>query len=257
LPGRTDNEVKNFWNKKLKKKLTAIGIDPITHRPFSQILADYGNIGAFPKARNHLALSKDKMNEFMLKSEPPFRSSSDFERHFTARIPLPETEPSKDHFFSNSNNSALHNDNSLYLLSQLQAITMVTESSKNSNPGFSAQIPAECISSSASSSPLESPTSATNKAIASSSFSWSDFLLEDAFLLTNGQEQEHRVKFSVSESNKKEQQTAAAAENQNHTILKIIEDSSVSSGSFVEAILEREKEMLSDIHGLLEEPFYY
>jgi hypothetical protein len=54
LPGRTDNEVKNFWNKKLKKKLTAIGIDPITHRPFSQILADYGNIGAFPKARNQL-----------------------------------------------------------------------------------------------------------------------------------------------------------------------------------------------------------
>ncbi|KAG9156571.1 hypothetical protein Leryth_006565, partial [Lithospermum erythrorhizon] len=50
LPGRTDNEVKNIWNIKLRKKLTAMGIDPVTHRPFSQILADYGNIGASQNA---------------------------------------------------------------------------------------------------------------------------------------------------------------------------------------------------------------
>jgi hypothetical protein len=40
LPGRTDNDVKNYWNTRLKKKLCELGIDPITHKPISQLLAD-------------------------------------------------------------------------------------------------------------------------------------------------------------------------------------------------------------------------
>ncbi|KAG0556643.1 hypothetical protein M758_11G067300 [Ceratodon purpureus] len=32
LPGRTDNEIKNFWNTRLKKRLRNMGMDPNTHK---------------------------------------------------------------------------------------------------------------------------------------------------------------------------------------------------------------------------------
>lgn len=39
LPKRTDNEIKNYWNTHLKKRLTKMGIDPVTHKPKSDALS--------------------------------------------------------------------------------------------------------------------------------------------------------------------------------------------------------------------------
>ncbi|XP_009390124.2 transcription repressor MYB5-like [Musa acuminata AAA Group] len=35
IPGRTDNEIKNYWNTHLSRKLIKQGIDPRTHKPFT------------------------------------------------------------------------------------------------------------------------------------------------------------------------------------------------------------------------------
>lgn len=42
LPKRTDNEIKNYWNTHLKKRLVQMGIDPMTHKPKSESIIAVG-----------------------------------------------------------------------------------------------------------------------------------------------------------------------------------------------------------------------
>ncbi|KAG6398279.1 hypothetical protein SASPL_139734 [Salvia splendens] len=70
LPGRTDNDVKNYWNTKLKKKLTKMGIDPITHKPFSQLFSEYGRISGSPIMRNRNPFLQTQTGRWIQPNEP-------------------------------------------------------------------------------------------------------------------------------------------------------------------------------------------
>ncbi|RCV33964.1 hypothetical protein SETIT_7G125200v2 [Setaria italica] len=52
LPKRTDNEIKNYWNTHLKKRLAKMGIDPVTHKPRSDALGAGGAGGAAAGAQH-------------------------------------------------------------------------------------------------------------------------------------------------------------------------------------------------------------
>ncbi|KAF5474585.1 hypothetical protein F2P56_006473 [Juglans regia] len=73
LPGRTDNEIKNYWNTHIRKRMLRMGIDPVTHAPrldlldLSSILSSSVCNPTILNVSNLLAGSQPLVNPEMLK----------------------------------------------------------------------------------------------------------------------------------------------------------------------------------------------
>ncbi|KAG9441148.1 hypothetical protein H6P81_017002 [Aristolochia fimbriata] len=95
LPGRTDNEIKNFWNTHLKKRLVRMGLDPATHAPPSPSSAGTAAAAAptsssTPSSTRHMAqwesarleaearLSRESLLFFSTQSDAAAKPESDY-----------------------------------------------------------------------------------------------------------------------------------------------------------------------------------
>ncbi|XP_022136093.1 transcription factor MYB41-like [Momordica charantia] len=63
LPGRTDNEIKNYWNTHIRKRLLRMGIDPVTHTPRLDLLDLSSILTAALRSQSLLNLSSILNNQ--------------------------------------------------------------------------------------------------------------------------------------------------------------------------------------------------
>lgn len=122
FPGRTDNEIKNHWNTRIKKRLKLLGLDPVTHKPIDN--------------------NNDHREKNPIEEEEENQEDIENDNKSEAIINKYEDESNKVISDSTTNHSVTNNDDAVnldYTWMINQEITSnssfsVEESSNNNNP---------------------------------------------------------------------------------------------------------------------------
>ncbi|KAJ7970928.1 MYB transcription factor [Quillaja saponaria] len=259
LPGRTDNDVKNYWNTKLRKKLVKMGIDPVTHKPFPQVFSDYGSISGISNTRKSLNS----------KTEPSPTHTGFFPNANVNRKPL---------ILQIHENSFPDNVPTWKHQTHLQVINQETIL-----PHFFTEATSSCSSSSSSnvtqlrSSPQSYSCQPSQTQITPCSpFNWNEFLLSEPFISSEFHQQEERDSQGVLIQNEIQMTNKSKGNECNMNgvthkdsgafnygtsfgglINKKSEGSSSSGKSFVDTLLDRDSEIRAAFPELLDDIFYY
>ncbi|KAH7532286.1 hypothetical protein FEM48_Zijuj04G0003700 [Ziziphus jujuba var. spinosa] len=94
IPGRTDNEIKNYWNTHLSKKLISQGIDPRTHKP----LLNSPDSSSPPHPRHHPHDTKPSSSSkpMMINATQPPPTPSPNPNHSTPSNLTDDQQPDND-----------------------------------------------------------------------------------------------------------------------------------------------------------------